>query len=189
MPQETGQEVGAGDWLVTQYLDEPAGTLSRTMPRSAVNSAALGALTSGTLYACRLLLPIGVNIKNVSVLSNTTAEATGTHCWAGIADQNMTLQGVSADNTGAAFFAASTLQAFALAVPYVTTYSGYFYVVFNATATTPPTLSGNTPPAGIASVAPIVCGTSNTGLTTPTAVGTALTALTAGLVQFYATVS
>lgn len=189
MPQETGPLVGAGDWLTTQYLDEPAGTLGRTMPRSNIIAAALSALTSGTVYVCRLLLPHGIPVSNVNILSNATAEATGTHCWAGLAGRDLVVKGISADNTGAAFFAASTFQQFALGAQYVTEYDGYYYVLFNCTATTPPTLSGNTLPAGIASQAPILCATSDTGKTTPYALGATLGALTASTQHFYATVS
>lgn len=189
MPQESGPLVGAGDWLTTQYLDEPAGTLGRTLARSNIIAAALGTLTSGTVYVSRLLLPRGIPVTNVNILSNTTAEATGTHCWAGLAGRDLVVKGISADNTGAAFFAASTFQQFAFGQQYVTEYDGYYYALFCCAATTPPTLSGNTLPAGIASQAPIICATSDTGKTTPYAAGAAIGALTASTIHFYATVS
>lgn len=156
------------------------GVAGETFPRH-LASGTSAAMTSGTAYAVAIDLDLGVTVTNIGLLS-LTAESGGTHAWAGLADSGMNLLAVSADHTGAAYFAANTAVTTALSSPYTTTRAGLFYVVVCVVAgTTVPTFA-SAPAlahANLSAVVPIACGSSSTGQTTPPAVGTALTALTA----------
>jgi hypothetical protein len=160
---------------------EPAGVAGMTFPRWAASSTSAG-LTSGTIYACAVPLDYGVTVTAISLLVAGTAEATGTHAWVGLADSGMNVLAVSADKTGAAYFGGTqTAVTTALAASFTTTYAGLHYVFVNVTATTTPVFASApaVENAALSAVAPVLCGSSGTGQTTPPTVGTALTALTA----------
>lgn len=173
--------------VINRRLAEPVGITGSTFPR-ALASGTSATLTSGTVYAAAIDLDLGITVRNISLFS-IGAEATGTHAWVGLADSGMNVLAVSADNTGAAYFAANSAITTALASAYTTTNAGLYYVFVNVTATTPPTfaVAPALAHANLSNVAPVACGSSSTGQTTPPAVGTALTALTATAGhQFYA---
>jgi hypothetical protein len=160
---------------------EPATVVGVTVPRT-LASGSTAALTSGTVYACGIALNKGVTVSNVSLYVAGTAEATGTHAWVGLANSARSVLAVSADNTGAAYFGGTnTAITTALAAPFTTTYAGLHYVFVNVTATTTPVFAAAPAlvNAALGAVAPILCGTSSTGQTTPPATGTTLTAITA----------
>lgn len=159
---------------------EPAGVVGVTVPRTLASSST-AALTSGTVYCCAAALAKGITVSNVSLFVAGTAESVGTHAWVGVANSSRTILGISADNTGAAYFGGTnTAVTTALAAPFTTTYSGLHYVFVMVAATTPvfaaaPALVN----AALGNAAPILCGSSSTGQTTPPAAGTALGAITA----------
>jgi len=158
-----------------------AGPSGVTVPRLLASSST-AALTSGTIYACAANLDYGVTVTSISLFVAGTAEATGTHAWVGLADSGMNVLAVSADNTGATYFGGTqTAVATPLAAPFTTTRAGLHYVFVNVTATTTPVFAAATAleNAGLSNLAPIACGSSSTGQTTPPAVAAALTALTA----------
>lgn len=169
---------GTKSWLY-QYL-EPAGALAASLDGRASATAASAALTSGTVYAFAMPAEAGLLISNMTMVS-LTAEATGTHAWVGVADQNRKVLGVSADNTGAAYFAANTAVTTALATPFTTSYTGLYYGFVCVVASgTMPTFAASTAMANaaVSAVAPVYCGTTLTAQTTPVAVGSSLGAIT-----------
>lgn len=186
------QLVGGVDLSWSYGYLEPSGALSSTIDGRLSASATTAAMTSGTVYECAIPLDSGVTVSNVSLFV-TTAEATGTHAWVGLADNTNKLVAVSADHTAATYFGPiDTVVTTALVSPYTTTYDGLYYVVVCTAATTMPAFAAAPAMthAALASVAPKVCGSSLTGQTTPPTVNTALGTITgtAGH-QFYAYVS
>lgn len=164
---------------VNRRAAEPAAVVGETFPR-VLASAASSAMTSGTVYACAIDLDEGVTVSDISLLS-VAAEATGTHAWVGLADDELKVLAVSADNTGAAYFAADTATTTALASPFTTTYAGRYYVFVCVAAGTVPTFAAAPAleHANLSAVVPVACGSSDASKTTPYAVGAAMTALTA----------
>jgi len=168
---------GTKAWMY-QYL-EPAGTKASSIDGRMSATGTSTAATSGTIIAFAIPIEAGLLISNMTLVS-IAAEATGTHAWVGIANSVGTVLGVSADNTGAAYFAANTVTTTAIATPFTTTYTGFYYGFVNVTATTVPTFAAAPAltHAAIATVAPIYCGTALTGQTTPVAVGSSLGTIT-----------
>ena len=174
----TGGLTGSKSWLY-QYL-EPTGTKAASLDGRATASAASAAITSGTVYAVACPVESGLLISNVTLVS-LTAEAGGTHAWVGVADNTGKVLGISADNTGAAYFAANTAVTTAIAAPFTTTYTGFYYVFLCVVAgTTMPTFAAGAAfaNAAVSAVAPVYCGSALTGQTVPVAVGSSLGTIT-----------
>ena len=169
---------GAKAWLY-QYL-EPATALASSVDGRMSATSTCATLTTGTVYAFALPIESGLTISNVTLVS-LTAEATGTHAWVGLADNTGKVLAISADNTGSAYFAANTAVTTALGTPLATTYTGLYYAFVCVVASgTMPTFA-SAPAfthAAIATVAPIVCGTTLTSQTTPVAVASSLGTIT-----------
>lgn len=162
-----------------QYL-EPSGTKAASLDGRASATAASAALTSGTVYAVATPVEANLLISNVTLVS-LTAESGGTHAWVGLADSTGKVLGISADNTGAAYFAANTATTTAIATPFTTTYTGLYYTfVCVVAATTMPTFAAGAAfaNAAVSAIAPVYCGTTLTGQTTPVAVGSSLGTIT-----------
>lgn len=169
---------GTKSWLY-QYL-EPTGTKAASFDGRMSATSTSAALTSGTVYAFAMPCESGLTISNVTLVS-LTAEATGTHAWVGVADNTGKVLGISADNTGAAYFAANTAVTTAIATPFATTYTGLYYAFVCVVASgTMPTFASA--PAmthvAISTLAPVMCGTTLTSQTTPVAVGSSLGTIT-----------
>ena len=132
-------------------------------------------------------LPAGTVVNNLITMSGTTASATQTNRWLALYDQNRALlrQG---PNTTTTVIAANTLWSDAITA-YTTTYSGIYYIGIMTAATTANSLVGVTAAgnAAIRNQAPILTGTSSTGLTT-TAPATAA-AITATVNSYWVAVS
>lgn len=162
--------------------NHPTGTVAATLGRAYVASQTI-ALASGTLGMAAVTLVKGMVITNINVLTGSTAGATLTHQWAALYSgpaATPIVVAVSADGTSGAIGANAVLT-YALTTPYTVPTSGVYYVGVLVTnnAGTQPTFAGAV--AGnvaSANIAPILGGTSNTGLTTPQAVGTTATAIT-----------
>jgi hypothetical protein len=139
-------------------------------------------LTSGVLSLHgNLVIPAGVTASALTFCSTNIAAGVPTHWWFCIVDQAaMKVRAVSADQTSAAWgtFATKTLSMAAAYTPSVDTavYAGIMMV-----ASTTVQLRSDGLNAAWAVRAPIWCGESNTGLTTPLAVNTVVTAITANL--------
>lgn len=167
---------GSADLLYTGMFDEAAGTVARTIPRGLVGAATLAALnTTGQVAARAIPLPAGLVVSNIAVFSGNTAATGPTHFWVGLTDANLNVLAVSADQ-GAAAIAASTLFKLPVTVPVTIGFTGLYYVVCSASAsTTAPTLSGATLAAGIGNGSgnPVLCGSAGTQVIPP-AIGSQL---------------
>lgn len=108
--------------------------------------------STGVMNVTSIYLTAGQTISNINFVSGSTAEGTGTHLLFCLYDDGrssttvnqLALLGQTADQTGAAALAANTNLGLALITPYITTYSGIYYVGFICAATTMPTLAGIT---------------------------------------------
>jgi hypothetical protein len=186
------------DQFLPGLFEEPPGTLARTFPRSSAGGAS-SALTSGTIYQRLIVLPAGIPCTNVIMDVGTTAKTGGTHGWYCLADVANKVLVTSADQLDAAttWGSISAEQPLPLLVdpatgkPFITKYTGVYYVgIMVAAAVTPLILFGGFPSSPIAALAPVLCGSSLTAQTTPPAPGTALGAITAsGGYNFYARIS
>jgi hypothetical protein len=181
----TGGQGVLGTQAFKYLLNEPTSVLAATIDGRGNASAVSATLTSGTVYAVQMPIESGVTAHNITLFS-LTAEATGTHAWVGIADKNRNVLAVSVDKTAAAYFAANTAITTAVTIdgtnPWVnaTTDMYYIFVCVVASGTMPtfaaaPALAH----ANISAVAPIYCGSSDTGKTTPYAVAAQMGTLTA----------
>jgi hypothetical protein len=139
-----------------------------------------GTLNTGTLYLRAIALKQNTVVSNITFCTRGTAESGGSHAWYVLADSGLVVRAVSADQTGAtALGSTNTPFTLAMTSPYTATYSGLFYVGVCVVASGMPNfLVGATTAANLCSATPVLCGSSNTGATTPPSTGTSLTALT-----------
>lgn len=174
----SGGAQGSKAWLY-QYA-EPTGVKASSLDGRVTATAASAAITSGTVYAFAFPIESGLLVSNLTLVS-LTAEAGGTHAWVGVADNTGKVLGISADNTGAAYYAANTATTTAIAAPFTTAYTGLYYgFVCVVAGTTMPTFAANPAMANaaVSAIAPVYCGTTLTGQTTPVAVGSSLGTIT-----------
>jgi hypothetical protein len=172
----------------TQSALMPTGTLASTIgDRSLWNESQSIAVASGTMQLDAIKIANNTKITNLNVLVGSTASSGVSHNWMLLADLNRKVLAASADNT-ATDLTASAVSTYALTTPYTTTYAGLYYVGFMMVAgTTQPTLAGYTQVAATANgLVPKFAGASNTGATTPLAVGATCTAITASASNFTA---
>ena len=183
-PQEEAKFIAG-----TQIL--PAGTatvlthpFAQTFDQRLAISTAY-APTSARLEVTSIWLPQGAVVTGITFVSGAQAEATGTHLWYALYDQNRVLLAQSADDTGATSFAANTALRKALSAAQTCKYTGLYYLGFCCVASgTVPTLLNSTvatvnATGNIAGMTPILAGYGDTGLTTTApATATAFTAIT-----------
>lgn len=147
------------------------------------------ALTSGTMYlAAGLVLPANRAVSTITVVTGTQALATGTHQWFALYSKALALLGVTADDTSTAW-AASSPKTLTLASPYTPTVDTEVYVGVLVTATTMPFLVRDGGSGTPATLAPVMGGTSSTGLTTPATAPATAAALSGSAYSIYAYVS
>lgn len=144
-----------------------SGALYETMDRNLVDEVNTALLSTGRLSLQAIYLPAGVTISSISFWSATTAAATPTNQLFGLFDSSYNLLRSSANDTTTAW-AANSKKTLALTSTFTTTYSGIHYLGIMVTATTVPTIKGNTAKVGgqLNAAAPSMGGTSTTGLTT-----------------------
>lgn len=143
------------------------GTLAETMPRETCPEVNTTVAASGTLFLQAVYLKAGQLVSNISFYSATTAANTPTNYFFALYSEARALLAQSANQTSSAW-AANTIKTVAMTTPYRVPTSGVYYLAFMMTATTVPTLKGGTAKTGgqLAATAPILHGTSTTGLTT-----------------------
>lgn len=143
------------------------GALYETFDRDLCDEVNTAVLSTGRLSLQAIYIPSGVTITSISFWSATTAAGTPTNQLFGLYDVNLNLLRSSNNDTTTAW-AANSRKTIALTSTYTTTYSGLHYLGIAVTATTVPTLKGNTAKVGgqLGAGAPSMGGTSNTGLTT-----------------------
>ena len=179
-----GAEYGFNPQVTAPY--GISGCKAESVPRT-LAGVNIAAVTSGTMVMQAIWLPAGMVINNLIAHSGTTASATQTNRWMALYDNNRALLRQSTDQTTTAL-AANTLYT-APITSFTTTYSGIHYIGILTAATTPNSLVGVTAAgnAAIRGQAPILTGTSTTGLTT-TAPATAA-AITATANSYWVAVS
>jgi hypothetical protein len=171
---------------VPQYPYVITGHKAESIPRN-IAGVNIAAATSGTMVLQAIWLPAGTVITSLIAMSGTTASATQTNRWLALYDQNRNLLRQSTDQT-TTVLAANTLYPASVS-SYTTTYSGIYYIGLMTAATTPNSWIGITAAGNLAirNQAPILTGTSSTGLTT-TAPATAA-AITATANSYWVAVS
>ena len=143
----------------------PSGAISETIPRHMFEIASRTSLNSGQLRLVGIYLPKDVTITSISFVSGDTAVASGTNWWFALYDSSRNLLRQTSDDTTAAW-AAYTVKTLNLSSTYTTTAAGFYYVGIMVAATTVPTLLAATFAAkGFVALAPIINGSSTTGLT------------------------
>lgn len=154
---------------------QPFSNVPRVGP-TAINT--ISATSAGTLLLYLIHLPAGTLVSNISFMSGSTALNTagsGPHAWVALYNGSRSLLGQSTDTTTLSW-AANTVKTIDLATPYITTYSGYYYlglmVHCGSTGTMPNFTGVNLGSTNLASLDPPVGGSANTGLGA-TAPGTA----------------
>ena len=158
----TGQFLSGPDAVM-----EPTGAFASTIGREVcaeVNSTV--PTVSGTLWMQGIFLYAGQTVSNILWHSATTAGATITSYRLGLYDASRNLLATSADQ-GSAAWAAQTLKTLAMTTPYLVPTTGWYYIGMYMTATTIITSKGTTARAAsqLAGQAPILQGTSTTGIT------------------------
>jgi hypothetical protein len=172
----------------------PEGTKAEIFHRLTANFANAAVLTSGTLYVVYgLILPAGQSISAIHFYSATTAAVTPENQWACLLNSARKVLAVSKDKTTTAW-AANGKQTFEIEAAYAPPAweDQMVYVGLLVKAATVPTLQAiESVNAFPLSQAPILAGTSNTGLSTPSGltVGSTATAITATAKRPYCTVN
>jgi hypothetical protein len=166
----------------------PTGTLAETMPREICPEVNTTAPASGTLAMMAIYLTAGQLVSNITIASATTAAGTPTNYFFALYSGARALLAQSANQTTTAW-AANTVKTLAMTTPYRVPVSGQYYIGYFMTATTVATLKGGTARTGgqLANTAPIIYGTSTTGLTT--ALPDPAAAITGTTASLYAAVS
>lgn len=143
------------------------GTLRETIPREVCTETNTTVSASGTLNMHLIYLYAGDLVSNITLSSATTAAGTPTNYRFGLFDSARAKLAESANQTTTAW-AANTVRTLAMTTPYRVPVSGVYYIGYYMTATTVPTLKGFTAKTGgqLAGTAPIMAGSSSTGLTT-----------------------
>lgn len=157
----------------------PSGAWHESYDRTSgttVNMAA--ALVSGTLMLWGFPAVAGRKLETVTFVSGTTALDTGTVQQAVVCDSSRVGLAVSVDRTSSAW-AADTAKTFTFTSGYTFVTSGFFYIGLLVVASTVPSLVGNSDAKqGAAAIAPIIAGSSTTGLSAALSIpftGSALT--------------
>ena len=165
-----------------------AGTLAETIPRMLSGTTNTTAGATGTLFLNAISLTAGQLVSNITMVSATTAQATPTNYFFALYDGNRNLLAQSANQT-TTVWAANTVKTLAMTTPYRIPTTGVYYIGLLQVATTIATIAGGAAKLNAAFVAnaPILHGTSTTGLTT--ALPNPAAAITAGTASIYAAVS
>lgn len=143
------------------------GCKAETFPRHLVPEVNTSLLSTGRLSLEAIAIRAGEVLSSISFWSATTAAGTPTNQIFGLYDRNLALLRATNNDTTTAW-AANTRKTLNLTSTFTTTYTGLYYLGIMVTATTVPTMKGYTAVTGaqLRGAAPILGGTSTTGLTT-----------------------
>lgn len=143
------------------------GCKAETFPRKLITETNVSLLSTGRLSLEAIAIRRGELLTSISFWSATTAAGTPTNQIFGLYDNNLNLL-IATNNDTTTAWASNTRKTLSLTSTFTTTYSGLYYLGIMVTATTVPTIKGYTAPTGgqIRAAAPILGGTSTTGLTT-----------------------
>lgn len=174
------------------YYMRASTILGETISRAGQMNTSLG-LSSGTVQMAAMFLPAGVTIGHLATSSGSSPINGPTHWWFGLYDNNLAQLAVTADQTNTAW-AANTPQSLAIATiasgasaAFTTTYTGLYYFGVLATwSSSGPNIMGVAHAGtGLTAQAPVLCGISDTGQTTPPSFPHTATAITAGTGLIY----
>ncbi len=144
-----------------------SGALFETVDRNLCDEVNTAVLSTGRLSLQAIYIPANTLVTSISFWSATTAAGTPTNQIFGLYDSSLNLLRATTNDTTTAW-AANSRKVLSLTSTFTTTYSGLYYLGCMVTATTVPTLKGNTAKTGgqLGGAAPSMGGTSTTGLTT-----------------------
>jgi len=154
---------------LTSFLSPVAGAYE-SFPRIGSTGQAVAGWASGLLFLQAIVIPQGVVVGHLGLISGGTAANTPTHWWCGLYDNNRNQLAVSADQLATAL-PALTLTSVAVAqvaagpaTSFTTTYTGihYFGIAMVATAVNNFVSGGSLPI--VAQLAPTLSGTSDGGI-------------------------
>jgi hypothetical protein len=167
----------------------PTGALAETFPRVGASLTSQStSLVSGRANMVGIGLPAGLLVSSITIVWGSTAPSGLTNLWYFLADSSRNKLGVTSDNGSSS--PASTALTLNLASPFTTTYAGLHYIGLVVVAsTTLPVPIGVGSATQVNGVAPIISGSSTTGLTDPASCPTTLGALSAISPYYYAYVS
>lgn len=162
----------------------PTGTILENLTDGRYGATNSGVtITSGVMRFYGLVyVPAGVTVTTGNIMSGATAGATLSNSWMGLVRvSDRALVAVSTSNATAAW-AVNTVRSYTLS--YTPTQPTLCWVAMVVVGTTMPTFWGSPAPTGgvvtaLTAQAPVLEGTSTTGLTTPQALATVETAPTA----------
>lgn len=167
----------------------PTGALAQTFGREGGVGANVAPLASGTLFLESIYLRAGQSLSSITWVAGTQALVAGTAQWFAIYSLARARLAVTADDTNVAWNAGAAKTLAITGAPYVVPASGFYYLGINVVAGTVPSLTGMTSGTAISGVAPILQGSSTTGLTNPASAPDPAAALTAIGLRPYAYVS
>ena len=187
--------LGLDNWLA------PSPALRETFSRYlCLAGSGSTALTSGTLYMTAIALAQYTVVSNIAFcVAGTALTGTIQHGWHALLDPGTgsgpVLRAVSADQSPGTWLSVTqTPYSLAMQTPYTVPTTGLYYIglmVATSGGTGTPSMAvAGTTRGALGSAAPILCGTSSTGQTTPPALGTTMTALSSSVgFSFYGYVS
>jgi hypothetical protein len=124
-------------------------------------------LTSGTLQLHGgIVLPARVPVNSITFVSAGTGAVTPTNQWFALVATDGTILAMTVDNTTTAW-GTNTARTLNLSATYTPTVDTPVWLAICVVAATPPNLAGQSVQSAVASIAPMVAATANTGLTTP----------------------
>lgn len=147
-------------------LTKPSGVIRQTHPRTDGSTSAAMTLTSGLLTFVAIALEAGDVVTTIGFRTGSTALSGGSHQWFGLWNSSRQKLGVTADDTSTAWGATSAKE-LSLTTPYTVTTTGIYYLSACVVASTMPNLAGKSIAAAISALTPVICGTADSGLTTP----------------------
>ena len=133
------------------------------------------------------IIPAGTVVSRIGFISGTTPAGVPTNQFFCIVDAlTRNVLAKTADD-GATAWAANALKELVLSTPLTVLDDTAVYLGVSVAATTPPSLAGAVPfNTAVSTLAPIMCGASTAGLTTPASLGATAAAVTAGQILAYA---
>ena len=166
----------------------PSGAVAERFPRQYLALSSQAALASGRLSLFAIELLAGQVVSTITFFAAGAAASAPTNQWFSLWDASRNLLGVTNDDTTTAW-GIPTSKTLTLASSYTVPTSGLYYLGIVVVASTPPNLMGAAGSPALGGIAPILSGTSTTGLTTPASAPASADAITADSFNPYAYVS
>ncbi|QIJ76183.1 hypothetical protein GU700_17240 [Methylobacterium sp. NI91] len=143
----------------------PAAAKYQTLDPRLIGNGALAGLTSGTMLLVGIQTEAGELINSASVLFSSGG-TNPSNLWCALLDQSRNVLAVSNDY-GATPPVAGAMSLFTFVAPVRTAHRGQHYIGLVSVAGIPPSFRGVSPSVNIGTIAPVLVGNSNTGLTNP----------------------